>query len=68
MEGYENQATNLFRKLCPKTVQFMETFGNIRDRKHHCPILVSLVFLHFTVLIRDFFITVDTINEKQSVD
>jgi len=46
----------------------METFGDVRDRKHHCPILVWLVLLHFTVLIRDFSTTVDTVNEKQSVD
>jgi len=46
----------------------METFGNVRHRNHHCPVLVSMVLLHFTVLIRDFSTTVDTINEKQSID
>jgi len=46
----------------------METFGKVRDREHHCPILVSLVLFHFTVLIRDFSTTVDTVNEKQSID
>jgi len=25
----------------------MGTFGKVRDREHHCPILVSLVLLHF---------------------
>lgn len=46
----------------------METFGNVRDRKHHCPILVLLVLLYFAVLIRDISISVETINEKQSAD
>jgi hypothetical protein len=46
----------------------METFGKVHDREHHYPTLVSLVLFHFTVLIRDFSTTVDTINEKQSVD